>query len=406
MAAFNYLALDANGREKKGVMEADTPKQVRQLLREKKLSPLEVTPIKEKDQRKGGGFSFGIGSALGGKDLALVTRQLATLLRASMPLEESLRVVGEQTDKPRVNSLLMAVRARVLEGMTLSSGMSDFPGSFSEQYRATIAAGEQSGHLDAVLERLADYTENQQRMRSKITQAAVYPILMSIVSILIVVFLLVFVVPKFVTVFTDTGQQLPGLTLGLLAVSDTLQTYGLYILFAMFLGMFMFRRAMRDNSFRSKVHAMLLKIPFVGYVIKTVNTARFARTFGTLTAAGEPAVSAMKLATEVITNLPIRVAVLAATDRVREGASIHLALKETGYFAPMSLHLIASGEASGQLDNMLERASDNQDREIEGLTETMMSLFEPFLILFMGGVILIIVLAILLPIFELNQAVG
>ncbi len=408
MTAFSYTALDQKGKEKKGVLEADTPKQVRQRLREQGFSPIKVDIVKEQVGRRAGkGKALKPGrAAMTVKELAMMTRQLATLLRAGMPLDATLSAVSEQADKPRIKSLLLAVRARVMEGMPLSAGMRQFPRTFSDYYCATVSAGEQSGHLDQVLERLADYTEQQMMMRQKITQASIYPLMMTVISLLIVVFLLVFVVPRFVTVFSDTGQELPALTQMLIGVSDTLQAYGIYMLVALLLAGIMFRRMMKKEAFRRRVHYFLLRLPLIGHMIKTVNTARFARTFGTLTEAGEPAVAAIQLSVQVIMNMPIREAVIDAANRVREGASLQHSLKQTGYFSPMTIHLIASGEASGKLDEMLGRAADNQDRETEGLIGTLLSLFEPALIIFMGGVILIIVLAILLPIFELNQAIG
>ncbi len=405
MTAFQYNALGIKGVSQKGVIEADSLKHARQLLREQGFTVLDVQLAQQKIAQ----FkikAFGKPSVTV-KELALMTRQLATLLAAGLPIEEVLSAVAEQTEKTRTKGLILAVRSKVLEGHSLASALRDYPQAFSELYCSTVAAGEKSGHLDIVLQRLADYTEQQFQMKQKIQQALIYPSIMIGVAICIVGFLLEFVVPKMVAVFNNTGQVLPAMTRVLIAISTDIKLYGLYVLMLLGVIIFFFLRTMKNNiNFRTRIHRFCIRIPVIGNAIKVANTARFSRTFAILSSAGVPILEAMSISSKLITNLPIRNAVVDASNRVREGAAIHLALKQTTFFPPMSIHLIASGEASGQLENMLERAANNQDAEITRLIETTLALFEPAIILVMGAIVLFIVLAILLPIFQLDQLTG
>jgi len=409
VAAFNYIAINAQGEKLKGVIEADSSKIARQLLRNKGLIPVETTVAHHKSVKFQPKFFSrkSKGSFLSNKELSLITRQLATLLGAGMPVEEVLSAVAEQTEKPKTKGLILSVRGKVLEGHSLANALRDFPRAFSDLYCSTVAAGEKSGHLEIVLQRLADYTEQQYLMRQKIQNALIYPAIMILVSFGIVGFLLEYVVPKMVAVYANTGQELPGITTFLIALSNGIKSYGIFLLIGIFIGVYFFRRAMKTNiRFRKKVQRFVLRIPIFGNAIKTINTARFSRTFAILSSAGVSVLEAMTIASQLITNLPIRKAVEEATNRIREGANIHLALKQTKYFPPMSIHLIASGESSGQLEPMLERAANNQDNDIKQLIETALTLFEPAIILVMGAIVLFIVLAILLPIFQLDQLTG
>ena len=403
MPAFNYVAINAKGDKQKGVIEADNAKHARQLLRAKNLVPLDMRSAQEKKLKNVSG-RVSRKQSISSKELTLFTRQMATLLSAGLPIEEVLTAVAEQTEKPRTKSLVLSVRSKVLEGHGLASSMRDFPQAFSTLYTSTVSAGEKSGHLDVVLQRLADYTEQQFQMRQKIQNALIYPAIMVLVSIGIVGFLLEFVVPKMIAVYSNIGQGLPTMTKVLIALSTGIQTFGLYVLLALIVGIFFFRQTMKKNVvFRTQVHNFVLRIPIIGNAIKTTNTARFSRTFAILSSAGVPVLDAMSISSALITNIPIRKAVEDAANHVREGANISLSLKQTTYFQPMSIHLIASGESSGQLENMLERAANNQDADISRLIETSLALFEPAIILLMGAIVLFIVLAVLLPIFQLNQ---
>lgn len=404
MAAFEYIALDPRGREQKGLIEADSPRQARQLLREKQWSPLEVKQAKAKEDTGGGGFAFGRG--LSARDLALVTRQLATLVQAALPIEEALRAAAAQSTSQKIKSMLLAVRARVMEGHSLAGSLREYPSAFPELYRATVAAGEHAGHLGLVLDQLADYTDQRQQSRQKIQLALLYPVILLVASLAIVVLLLGYVVPDVVKVFVNTGQALPALTTGLIAVSEVVQQWGWLMLLGIFAAGFAMRQALRDEKIKRRWHAFILCIPLVGRLARATNTARFASTLAILTRSGVPLVDALGIAAAVIANLRIRDKVIEAAQRVREGGSLTRALDATNEFPPMMLHMIASGEKSGELDQMLARTARNQENDLAAQISLLVGLFEPFMLVFMGAVVLVIVLAILLPILSLNQLVG
>ncbi|HED33630.1 MAG TPA: type II secretion system protein GspF [Gammaproteobacteria bacterium] len=405
MAAFEYIALDPKGREKKGIIEGDTPRQVRQMLRDKGMMPLQIESAanqekKGKDQSKSTTVSKrGISTA----ELALFTRQLATLVRAALPIDEALSAVGQQTEKPRIQSIIFALRAKILEGHTLASGLTDFPKVFPDLYRATVAAGESSGHLDIVLDRLADYTESRQQMSQKIAQATIYPAILTIMAFLVVTGLLVFIVPQIVEVFDTSGQKLPGITLAMIWVSEFLQDWFLLLIAIAIAVYFGIKKFLSIPYNKRRFHFFLLKLPVLGKLVRGLNTARFSRTLSILTSSGVPVLDALQMAAPVVSNLPMQDAVIDAAGRVREGSSIHAALERSKLFPPMTLHLIASGESSGMLEDMLEKAAMQQERELELMIATFMGLFEPLLIVAMGGVVLMIVLAILLPIINMND---
>ena len=339
------------------------------------------------------------------QDLALVTRQLATLLAAGIPVEESLQGVSEQTEKDKVRSLIIGVRSLVLEGYALAQAMGEYPNTFPELYRATVAAGEQTGRLDLVLEKLADYTEKQQATKHKIQQALIYPSLMIIVSTGIISFLLAFVVPKIIDVFKSSGQSLPQMTTILITFSNFVKDYGLYVLLIIVLSLFIFKRSLRNITVKKRWHQILLRLPVFAYLIKSVNASRYIHTFAILFSAGVNVLETMKVSASLVTNLTMRDAFNTATTLVREGGSIHQALKKTTYLNPMTIHLIASGEKSGQIPAMMERAASNLDNEVNRLIDTALTLLEPLIILLMGVVVLFIVLSTLLPIFSMEQLV-
>ena len=411
MAAFDYVALDAKGKEVKGVIEGDAARQVRQLLRDKGLIPLEITESHKKAQSKQSSkdsgattlriFQRGISST----ELALLTRQLATLIQAALPLDETLSAVANQTEKPRIKSMLFAIRSRVLEGHSLATGLGDYPKVFPELYRATVDAGEQSGHLDTVLERLADYTESRQEIQSKVSQALIYPAFLSFFAIAIVIFMMTSIVPQVVSVFEDTGQKLPGLTVTLITMSDFVVDYGMFMLFIVIAAVIGFQVMLTRPAFVMKYHMFLFRLPLIQRLVRGLNAALFTRTFSILTGSGVAVIEAMKISAKVVANLPMRQAILTATDRVREGTSIKNALDHSKLFPPMTLQLIASGENSGKLEEMLERASMQLEREQVTLIAYIVGILEPVIILAMGLMVLMIVLGILLPIFDLNSLV-
>ncbi|MDO9371390.1 MAG: type II secretion system inner membrane protein GspF [Gammaproteobacteria bacterium] len=404
MSAFEFSALDSTGRTHKGVLEGDTARQIRGQLRDKGWTPLVVEEVQQREARSGG-FSFTFARGINSTDLALMTRQLATLVHSALPVEEAVRAVSQQTEKLRLRNMLMAVRSRVLEGHSLATALADFPHIFPELYRATVAAGEQSGHLNVVLERLADYTETRQQLRQKVQLALIYPVIVTLVAIGVVVALLAFVVPQVVQVFENVGQKLPLLTRALIALSDFIRSYGVVLLLAAGAAGVAAVVLLKREPVRYRFHQVLLQLPLLGRLVRGLNAARFARTFSILTASSVPVLEGLKISASVLSNLPLRAAVNEAATRVREGSSLHTALEHTHYFPPMLIHLIASGEASGKLDSMLERAAVSQEREMETLIAALLGLFEPALILGMGLMVVLIVVAILLPIFDLNQLV-
>lgn len=414
MAAFDYIALDAKGKELKGVIEGDTARQVRQMLRDKGLVTLEISESLKKPQGKKdkqGKSTGGLSSiplfqrSISTTELALITRQLATLIQAALPLDETIAAVANQSEKPRIKSMLFAIRSRVLEGHSLAVGLAEYPKVFPELYRATVDAGEQSGHLDTVLERLADYTESRQEIQGKVRQALIYPAFLSLFAISIVVFMMTTIVPQVVSVFEDTGQQLPGLTLSLIAMSDFVVDYGLLMLLAIVAAFIGFQVLLTRPAFVMKYHFFLLRVPLIQRLVRGLNAALFTRTFSILTGSGVAVIEAMKISAKVVANLPMRKAILVATDRVREGSGIKVALDHSKLFPPMTLQLIASGENSGKLEEMLERASMQLEREQVTLIAYIVGILEPVIILTMGMMVLLIVLGILLPIFDLNSLV-
>lgn len=398
MGAYQYQALKKNGSTNNGVIEADSERHARQLLRDQGLIPTQVQALSQ--QRVGNNKS-----KLSTSDLSLLTRQLATLLAAGIPVEESLRGVSEQTEKDKVRELIIGIRAKVLEGYGLAQAMAQYPNAFPELYRATVGSGEQTGRLDLVLEKLADYTENQQQTKQKVQQALIYPILMIVVSTAIISFLLTFVVPKIIEVFTSSGQTLPAMTLWLINFSYFIKSYGLYALLALIAGIIGFKQSLHNIKIKTAWHRIILKLPIVSYLVKTINVARYIHTFAILFAAGVSVLETMRVSASLITNVVMRQAFDTATTRVREGSGISEALKETRYISPMAIHLIASGEKSGQLSNMMERAANHLDSEVKRLIDTSLTLLEPVVILLMGAVVLFIVLATLLPIFSMEQLV-
>jgi general secretion pathway protein F len=402
MGAFEYTALDSAGKERKGILEGDTPRHIRQLLREQQLLPVAVAEVAQKEAKRQRSFSL---TRVSSGDLALFTRQLATLVRAGLPLEESLLAVSQQTEKPRVQSIVLGVRARVMEGHTLADGFAEFPRIFPEIYRATVAAGEQAGHLDNVLERLADYTEGRDQLRQKVLTAMLYPIVLTVICFAIVSALLVYVVPQVVSVFEASKAKLPVATRVLIATSGFLRSWGIYLLVAVVLAVALFRRWLRNPAARRQFHRFQLQLPMVGKLARGFNTARFTRTFSILSASSVPVLEALRIAGEVVTNLPMRDAVADAAARVREGAPIGRSLSISRLFPPMTIHLISSGESSGELESMLERAAISQERELDGLLGAMVGLLGPLLIVVMGLFVMGIVFAMLLPIFQLNQLI-
>ena len=404
MAAYEYSALDARGRALKGLIEGDTPRHARQLLRERGLAPLDVTEVAEA-QSGGMRASFGQRGGISTAELALFTRQLAILIRSGLPLDEALTAVSEQSESKRVKRIALGVRAGVVEGNALAHSLNQFPNAFPPLYRATVEAGEQSGKLDYILERLADYVERRQVLKQKVSLALIYPVILTVVASCVVIALLTYVVPQVVGVFDSLDAKLPLLTRALIAISDFLREWGVYLAMLIGIGVVIFLRMMKADPFKRRVHGLMLRLPLLGRLTRGANTGRFTRTLGILFGSGVPILDAMRIGTQVVTNLPMREAINEAAVKVREGASLSRSLAASKLFPPITVHLIASGESSGRLDEMLDRSAENQEREVEMLVATTVSVAEPALIVVMGGIVLLIVLAILVPIFDLNQLV-
>ncbi|GLP95923.1 type II secretion system inner membrane protein GspF [Paraferrimonas sedimenticola] len=406
MPAFEYKALSKAGKKANGVIEADTARQARALLREKGLMPTAIEPVAEKEQKQRKIKAPLFKRKISAEELALLTRQLATLVASGMPIEEALKAVAQQTEKARLSSMIMAVRSRVVEGYSMADSLAEFPHVFDELFVAMVASGEKSGHLEVVLNRLADYTERRQQLKSKLTQAMIYPVMLTLVAIGVIAVLLSAVVPQVISQFEHMGQDLPGTTLFLIGASDFVRGYGLYLLGAIMVAMVVAQRLLQKPNIRMAYDEWILNVPVIGKVAKGLNTARFARTLSILTASAVPLLDAMRIASDVLLNKKVKAAVADATNRVREGTSLRAALHNTKLFPPMMLYMIASGEKSGQLEQMLERAADNQDREFEGQVNLALGVFEPMLVVTMAGVVLFIVMAILQPILELNNMIG
>ena len=402
MPAFRFEAADAAGQIKRGVVDADSARHARATLRERGMTPLEVTPVQEgMAARAAPVFS----ARLRAPDLALVTRQLASLLSARLPIEQALNAVVEQAEKPAVRERFAAVRSEVVSGQTLSQALSRFPRDFPDVYRALVSAGEQSGDLALVMSRLADYVESRTALSQRIMLAFTYPAIVTVVAGLVIVALLTYVVPQVVGVFSQTRQELPWLTVALIAVSDFAREWGIWVLLALGLALIGFRLALRSPSFRLAWHSRLLSMPIAGRLILGLNTARFTSTLGILTSSGVPLIRALDAGARTLGNDALRLVVDDAIDRVREGAALSRSLAAGKRFPPVMIHMIASGEATGELPDMLERTAYQLSQETERRTLTLTSLLEPMLILLMGAVVLVIVLAVLLPIIEINQLV-
>lgn len=409
MAAFEYTAIDAKGRQRKGVVEGDSSRQVRQTLRDQGLAPMAVEPAASRgngEAKPGGGLSLGLfAPTLSPLDLALLTRQLATLIAAGLPVEEALHAVARQTDKRRQSALVMNVRGKVLEGYSLAAALGEYPNAFSQMYRSTVAAGEHSGFLHVVLDNLANHTEARFESMRGVQMALIYPILLFCASVLIVSGLLVYVVPNLVSVFADAGQELPALTVALIDLSSFLTAYWWLLLggicgFALLIRMLLSQPGIRLGWDRRK-----LSLPLIGKMGRGGNASRYANTLSILTTSGVPLVDAMQIATEVVANTYLKRRLGAALQSVKEGSSLRSALEQAGHFPPMFLHMVGSGEASGELDAMLAKVADYQQKELTRLVGTLVELLQPLMMLVMSGIVMLIMMAIMVPMLNMNQLV-
>ena len=401
MPAYQFIALDASGKQQKGVLEGDSARQIRQQLRDKALIPVSVDPVEKKDQpHRRKWFEKRITAY----DLALMTRQRSVLVAAAIPLEEAIRAVGKQSEKVHVQNLLMSVRSKVLEGHSLAQGLQQ-SGRFPELYIATIAAGERSGHLDLILDQLADYTENRFAMQKKIQGAMIYPIILMLMSFAIVMGLMTYVVPDIVKTFDQSKDALPWITVALMKASDFIRIAWPFLLIGGALGIFLLIRFLRTTAGHYAFDRLTLKLPLFGKLSRGINAARFASTLSILTQSGVPLVDALRIGAAVSNNWVIRDAVNLAAEKVTEGGNLATQLERSGYFPPMMVQMIKSGEASGELDRMLERASQMQDREVTTLISTLLALLEPLMLVLMASIVLVIVIAVMLPIVNMNNMI-
>jgi general secretion pathway protein F len=409
MGAYNYRALDTSGKLIKGVIEADSERQVRGQLRARDLKPVEVTIA-----AGGGGekaralidWNALFKPRISQGDLALLTRQLATLIQSNMPLDEAIAATAQQARREKIKTLVLQVRSRVVEGHTLAYALGDFPQVFNDMYRAMVRAGESAGFLGTVMEQLANYTENRQYTQQKMKMAMVYPVILMLVAVGVISMLMIFVVPQLVGLFVHTKAELPALTKALIAASYFFSHYLVFALGALAALIFGIRRLLRDPGRRRLWHRTLLKVPFISGLLTAMDTARFASTLSILTSSGVPLLEGLRIAGEVLTNIELREASRRVATAVQEGGSLHRALAQTGLFPPMMVHMVASGEASGELEAMLGRSALNQERELEMTLGSLMAVMEPAMVVLMAVIVGTIVLAVLLPIIEMNKLVG
>ena len=406
MPAYRYRALNAEGKMQRGVLEADSERHLRAQLRARSLRPVEVgAPARSQSSDSGPRLRL-FSPRISAGDLALMTRQLATLVQSNLPLADCLQAAAEQSRRPRLKALLLQVRSRVTEGHPLAYALGEFPGVFSDMYRAMVAAGEHAGFLGPVLEQLADYAEQRQYTSQKLRMAMIYPVILLGVAVAVITALMVLVVPELVGIFAHSNRELPRLTVALIATSDFFRNWILWLLVAGVLASFGARALLRAPSRRRRWHAFLLRLPGISGVLVAVDTARFASTLSILMASGVPLLESLRIAGAVLVNLVLREESAQVALQVQEGGSLSRALANSGHFPPMMVHMVASGEASGSPETMLERSASNQERELEMTLGTVMGLFEPLMVVVMGGVVLVIVMAILLPIFDLNTMVN
>ena len=400
MGAYAYQAMDADGRTRRGVLEGDSPRQVRDRLREQGLTPMEVEPVET------GAAMACSGPGLSAAERAVVLRQLATLVRAGVPLEEALATVAEQAANAGTQSVFTALRARVREGHDLAEGMLAFPRAFPNEVQAAVAAGERSGALDRVLERLAGFAESRHGLGREIALTLLYPVIVVVVALGVVAALMTTVVPRVVRVFEHAGQDLPPLTRALMALSDFTAANYLLLTVALAAVLAAALLAWRRESFRAWLQRVMLGVPLLGRALRAAATARFCRSLSLQVASDVPLVEALRVSAGATGLVSMRRQVEDAAHSVREGASLAAALGADSVFPPLVTRLLASGEQTGALADMLDRAAEAQEAEASALARTFSALLQPAMILLVGLFVLLVVLAVMLPILNLNQLVA
>lgn len=408
MGAYSYRALNETGKTVKGILEGDSERQVRSQLRARKLKPLEVVSANStsnKSETHLSGWRSHWRNRINTRDLSLVTRQLASLVKSGLPLDEALHATARQHSKPHIKQILLQVRTKVLEGFSLAQAMGENPRAFSEMYRALVRAGESSGYLGPVLERLADYTQSSQQMQQRVRMAMIYPIVLLFISVAVIVLLMAFVVPDLIKIFDQNKRELPFLTQALIATSHFVVNYGVYCLLVLVGIVFGIRRLLRNESYLLIWHRWQLRLPVIGNLVRQINSARFAATLSLLSSSGVPLLQALTIAGQVMSNRLLQDACEQVANMVREGSSLYRAMEHVGTFPPLLVQLVSSGEANGTLPQQLDNAAKDQERELESVLGIAMGLLEPLTIVFMGVTVCLIVLAILMPILDLNKLV-
>lgn len=404
MPDYRYVAIDPAGRERKGRLTAANDDAARANLVARKFH---IVAVEEAGTKPASGRSLLAfrKDRLGRKELALFTRQLATLAEVA-PLEEALRTLTRQSEAESARAVIGDVHAGLLEGRRLADAMARQPASFPPLYRAMVAAGETTGSLTVILARLADLLERQAEVRGKLIAALAYPIVLAVVAIGVVAALMIFVVPRVVEQFTDTGQQLPFLTRAVIGVSSFAANWWWLIALLIVAAAFGWVAAMRRPAFKARVDARLLRLPLLGRLLRDLYAARFARTLATMVSSRLPLVEGLRLTLPTIRNAALASATAAIIDQVRAGGSLSAALRDAGVFPPLLVYMTASGESAGRLEVMLERAADYLEREFDRFTAASMALLEPVIIVVMGSCVALIILAILLPILQLQNLAG
>lgn len=400
MEAFEYTSLDAAGRTRKGIVQAESAKQARQLIRAQQLTPIDVKQVIERRSRQSDSRQFRI--RFKKNELPLVIRQLATLVEAGLPLDEALTTLQEQSDHRNTERILSTLHAKVMEGQSLAYAMRLFPKAFDELVATSVEAGEQAGQLAEVLLQLADYLETRETLGKKSLSALIYPMILIVTAIAVVAGLMVYIVPKVIDVFASANVALPMMTQILITVSDFLAGYGWLLLLVFVLLLMAFFAALQKPEFRLAWHRGLLRLPVFGPLTRTAQSARFTRTLGILTHSAVPIVSALSLAAQVVRNAVMQQACQQVATSVREGASLAGAMRSVGEFPSLAVKLVHSGEQSGRLSEMLNRIALVQERDVESKLTTLTNAIQPLAILFVGLMVLFIVLAMLLPIFQIN----
>lgn len=403
MAAFSYKALDGNGKILKGIIDGDSERQVRNQLRTQYLKPIEV---RESDHQQEASSSKQLFSPrISQSDLALFTRQIATLVTSNVPLDEALSATAAQSRKTRVKSLVLQIRDGVVSGHSLGTSLREFPRSFNTMYCAMVRAGESAGFLGQVLEQLADYIENRQFAQQKLKMALIYPIALMAVAVIVISLLMIFVMPELVSLFAHTEAQLPVLTRSLIGLSNFMANFWWLLIGIMIVMILLAKRLLQVASVRSAWDRTLLQVPLLSGFLKTIDTERFSSTLSILVSSGVPLVDGLRIASAVVSNTHLQKACLSVASAVQEGESLHRAMEHAGVYPPMLVQMVASGESSGNLEIMLARSAKNQGRELESTLNAILGIMEPVIIVIMATVVGAIVMAVLLPIMQMNTLV-